>query len=212
VLVHGRGTDERDLLPLGAQLPEELHVPSVRAPDAMGGPNSYTWYDLDLSAGGLHESQPDPGGFRRSLDLLHEFVDGAVDAYDPDPDRVGLLGFSQGAITSLPALLERPAAHRWVVAPNGYLAADHEDETETAAGKPVFVGCGATDRVIPPERAKRAADLLAEAGAEVRLERYGVGHSTTPGEVIDVVGWVVDRYWAASAPRPRCTTHLIRSA
>ena len=61
------------------------------------------------------------------------------------------------------------------------MAADHEDETETAAGKPVFVGCGATDRVIPPERTERAADLLAEASAEVRLERYGVGHGTTPG-------------------------------
>ena len=99
-----------------------------------------------------------------------------------------------------------------MVAPNGYLAADHEDEAETAASKPVFVGCGATDRVIPPERAERAADLLAEAGAEARLERYGVGHGTTPGEVTDVVGWVVDRYWAASAPRPRFATHLIRSA
>ena len=41
VLVHGRGTDERDLLPLGAQLPEELHVLSVRAPQSMG-PDSYT--------------------------------------------------------------------------------------------------------------------------------------------------------------------------
>ena len=42
VLVHGRGTNERDLLPLGAQLPEELHVRSVRAPTTMDGPNSYT--------------------------------------------------------------------------------------------------------------------------------------------------------------------------
>ena len=41
VLVHGRGTNERDLLPLGAQLPEELHVLSVRAPQSMG-PDSYT--------------------------------------------------------------------------------------------------------------------------------------------------------------------------
>ena len=194
VLVHGRGTNERDLLPLGAQLPEELHVRSVRAPTTTDGPNSYTWYDLDLSAGGLHESQPDPQGFRRSLDLLHEFVDGAVDAYDLDPDRVGLLGFSQGAITSLSALLERPDAYRWVVALNGYLAAEHEDDADAAAGKPVFVGCGAMDRIIPPERAERAADRLVDAGAEVRFERYGVGHGTTPEEVTDVVAWVDERF------------------
>lgn len=194
VLVHGRGTNERDLLPIGAQLPDDLHVLSVRAPDPMGGPDSFTWYDLDLSGGDLHDSQPDPEGFRRSLDRLHEFVDGAVDAYDLDPDRVGLLGFSQGAITSLSALLERPDAYRWVVTLNGYLAAEHEDDVDNAAGKPVFVACGRMDQIIPPERAERAADMLEKAGADVTFERYGVGHGTTPDEITDVVAWVSERY------------------
>ena len=210
VLIHGRGTNERDLLPLGAQLPDELYVLGVRAPQPMG-PDSYTWYDLDPSAGGLHASQPDPEGFRWSLDAVHEFVDGAVDAYDLDPDRVGLLGFSQGAITGLSALLERPDAYRWVVALNGYLAAEHdgcvapkaqrsgggeavEDDVDAAVGTPAFVGCGAHDQVIPPERAERAAETLDDAGVEVRLERYGVGHGTTPEEVTDVVEWVEERY------------------
>lgn len=194
VLVHGRGTNERDLLPIGAQLPDELHVLSVRAPHEMAGPGSYTWYDLDLSGGGLHQSQPDPDGFRRSLDLLHEFVEAAVDRYALDPDRVGLLGFSQGAISSLAALLERPDAYRWVVALNGYLAESHQDMVANAAGKPVFVGCGAMDQVIPPERAERAAERLAAAGADVRFERYQVGHGTTPEEITDVVQWVDEVY------------------
>ena len=56
------------------------------------------------------------------------------------------------------------------------------------------MGCGAHDQVIPPERVERAADLLAEAGAEMRFERYGVGHGTTPEEVTDVVEWVGERY------------------
>ncbi|QLD89904.1 dienelactone hydrolase family protein [Natronomonas salina] len=194
VLIHGRGTNERDLLPIGAQLPEDLDVLSVRAPQSMGGPNSYTWYDLDLSDGGLENSQPDPEGFRRSLDLVHEFVEAAVEAYDLDPERVGLLGFSQGAITSLSALLERPDAYRWVVALNGYLAEKHEDEVASAEDKPVFVGCGAMDQVIPPKRAERAAELLEGDGADVRFERYGVGHGTTPEEITDVVQWLEGRY------------------
>jgi phospholipase/carboxylesterase len=194
VLVHGRGANERDLLPIAAQLPDELHVLSVRAPREMRGPDSYTWYELDLSAGGLHASQPDPDDFRESLDLLHEFVEAAVEAYDLDPDRVGLLGFSQGAITSLSALLERPDAYRWVVALHGYLAESHADDAENAAGKPVFVGCGSADQVIPPERAERAAETLDAGGAEVRFETYEVGHGTTPTEVSDVVQWLEGRY------------------
>ena len=60
VLLHGRGTDERDLLPIGARLPDDLDVLGVRAPESMDMPDSYTWYELDL-ADGLHDSQPDPG-------------------------------------------------------------------------------------------------------------------------------------------------------
>lgn len=194
VLIHGRGTNERDLLPIGAQFPEELHVLSVRAPQSMGGPNSYTWYDLDLSAGGLHASQPDPEGFRRSLDLVHEFVEAATERYDLDPDRIGLFGFSQGAITSMSALVERPDAYRWVVALNGYLAESHEDGAANAARKPVFIGCGSMDQVIPPERAERAAEMLSEGGADVRFETYGVGHGTAPQELSDVVEWLQSRY------------------
>jgi phospholipase/carboxylesterase len=194
VLIHGRGANERDLLPIGARLPEELHVLSVRAPDPMGGPDSYTWYELDLSAGGLHASQPDAEGFRRSLDSLHEFVTAATDRYGLAPDRIGLLGFSQGAITSTAALLERPEAYRWVVALNGYLADSHADRASAAANKPVFVGCGSMDQVIPPERAERAAETLAEGGVDVRFERYGVGHGTTPEELSDVLEWLDGRY------------------
>lgn len=194
VLIHGRGTNERDLLPIGAQLPEELHVLSVRAPNPMQGPNSFTWYDLDLSAGGLHASQPEPDGFRESLDLIHEFVSGAVEHYDLDPDRVGLLGFSQGAITSMSALIERPDAYRWIVALNGYLAESHHDAVENAAGKSAFIGCGATDQIIPPARAEQAAELLESGGVDVRFEKYNVGHGTTPDGITDIVEWLEERY------------------
>lgn len=195
VLIHGRGTNERDLLPLSDQLPDELHVLSVRAPDPLQG--GYTWYELDLSAGGLHASEPHAEDFRRSLDLVHEFVEWAVDEYAIDPERVGLLGFSQGAITSLAALCERPERYAWVVALNGYLAASHEEQVEAASGKPVFVGAGEADQIIPPERAQRAAELLSEAGAEVTHELYPVGHGTHPEEVADVEGWLRERLRSA---------------
>lgn len=194
VLIHGRGANERDLLPIAAQLPEELHVLSVRAPQEMQGPNSFTWYDLDLSAGGLHASQPEPDGFRESLDLIHEFVEGAIDRYDLDPGRIGLLGFSQGAITSMSALIERPDAYRWIVALNGYLAESHRDEVDNAADKPVFIGCGSMDQIIPPARAERAAELFESGGADIRFEKYNIGHGTTPDGISDIVEWLEERY------------------
>ena len=50
------------------------------------------------------------------------------------------------------------------------------------------------DQVIPPERAERAAETLAEGGVDVRFERYGVGHGTTPEELSDVLEWLDGRY------------------
>jgi phospholipase/carboxylesterase len=191
VVLHGRGADEQDLLPIARRLPDSLHVLSVRAPDRLQG--GYTWYELDLSAGGLHASQPDPDDFRRSLDLLHGFVERAVESYDLDPGRVGLLGFSQGAITSLAALIERPERYAWVAALHGYLPASHEDRAGAAAGTPVFVGAGEDDRIIPAQRAERAASILRDAGVDVRFERYPVGHGAAPGEVEDVAEWVRER-------------------
>jgi phospholipase/carboxylesterase len=188
-VLHGRGADEEDLLPVAAELPDEFHVVSLRAPDPLQG--GYTWYELDLSAGGLESSQPDAADFRRSLDLIVESVDAATDAYGLDPDRTGLLGFSQGAITSLSLLLEAPDRYAWVVALHGYLAESHADlDPDGIEGKPVFVGAGAGDRVIPESRTAAAAERLEAVGAAVSHGSFPGGHGIGPRELDAVVEFV----------------------
>ena len=188
-VLHGRGADEEDLLPVARRLPDELHVVSLRAPDPLQG--GYTWYELDLSAGGLESSQPDAADFRRSLDMVAESVDAAVESYALDPDRLGLLGFSQGAITSLSLALEDPDRYAWVVALHGYLADAHAElEPAGIEGKPVFVGAGAGDRVIPESRSTAAADRFDEVGAAVTRGSYPGGHGIGQQELRDVVAFV----------------------
>lgn len=189
VVLHGRGADEQDLLPVARELPP-AHIVSLRAPDPMGP--GYTWYALDLSAGGLHQSQPDPEEFRRSLDLVSESIAAAREAYGDG--SVGLLGFSQGAITSLSLLLENPACFDWVVALHGYLAESHADRTPTGlADVPVFVAAGEADEVIPAARAEAAAEALREAGAPVTYRSYPTGHGIGRAELDDVVAFVRER-------------------
>ncbi len=189
VVLHGRGATERDLLPVASELPPH-HVVSLRAPERMGP--GYTWYDLDLSGGGLHRSQPDPDGFRRSLGLVADSVDAAREAYGVE--TVGLLGFSQGAIASLALLLETPGAYAWVAALHGYLAASHADRAPAGAeGVPVFVGAGEDDEVIPPERAAEAAERLRAVGADVTHQTYPTGHGVGRTELDDVVAFVSGR-------------------
>lgn len=193
VVMHGRGADERDLLPVARHLPDDLATVSLRAPEPLVG--GYTWYAIDVPGGDLHRSQPEPEGFRRSLDRVDASVTAAVDAYDLDADRVGLLGFSQGAIVSISLLLEAPDRYAWVSAHHGYLAASHADlAPDGIAGTPVFVGAGTADQLIPASRAAAAVGRLRELGCDVTFERDDVGHGIGPGERAALVEFVETHY------------------
>jgi phospholipase/carboxylesterase len=189
VVLHGRGSNEQDLLPIADSLPDDLHIVSLRAPDRLQG--GYTWYDLDLSAGGLHQSQPDAADFERSRQLVVDSIDAAIDAYDLDADRIGLLGFSQGAITSLSLLLDDPDRYRWVVALHGYLPDSHSDlAPDDIADKPVFIAAGGADEIIPAARSEAAADRFDTLGAAVEYTAYDGGHGVGPAEHEDLIAFV----------------------
>jgi phospholipase/carboxylesterase len=191
LVLHGRETDEFDLLPLAEALPAPAHVLSLRAP--IPGQRGHVWYDLDLSAGGLHESQPGEG-FRESLDLLHEFAERAPDAYPVEV--AGLLGFSQGGITSLAALLERPDLYGWAAALHAYLPASHDPRERDfggVAGRGAFLAAGEADTVIPASRTEDAAAALRAADLDVTFGRYPGGHGVSPDERADLAGWIGER-------------------
>ncbi|MFB6219083.1 MAG: alpha/beta hydrolase [Halobacteriaceae archaeon] len=186
VLLHGRGADEADLLGLAAELPDELHVLSVRAPDPLGP--GYTWYELDLPDGDIHRSQPDADDYARSRAVLDEFVERAVAAFDLA--SVGLFGFSQGAILAMGSVLDRPDRYGWAVALHGYLPAAYDD---VAGETPVFLGAGEADDIIPASRVEDAADRLRAGGLDVTFRTYPAGHGIGPDELADATEWVEDR-------------------
>jgi phospholipase/carboxylesterase len=192
VILHGRGADEEDLLPIARSLPDHLHIVSLRAPDRLQG--GYTWYELDLSGGGIHQSQPDATDFDRSRRLVTESIDAAVDRYGIAPDHIGLLGFSQGAITSLSLLVDSPDRYRWVVALHGYLPDSHNDvDPEGIADKPVFIAAGRADEIIPAARSEAAANRFETLGATVEYTASPGGHGIGPAEHEELVEFVAEQ-------------------
>jgi len=192
LVLHGREADEFDLLPVAEALDDRLHVFSLRAP--FPGQRGHVWYDLDLAAGGLHASQPGEG-FRGALDRLHAFAGDAPRVYEVDV--VGLLGFSQGGIASLAALLERPSLYGSAAALHAYLPASHDprehDGFEEAAGHSVFLAGGEDDQVIPLRRTADAAEALRAADLDVSFERFAGGHGISAAERRALAAWVGER-------------------
>src|SRR5437588_9298148 len=96
ILHHGRGTDERDLLPLGDALDPKraLHVVSVRAPLQLPGAPGYHWYRVQ------RVGYPDPATFHSSVPQLAELHDSLSEQLGIPAERTVLGGFSMGAVMS----------------------------------------------------------------------------------------------------------------
>ena len=108
---------------------------------------------------------------RRALETLQRRV-------HVDPERIYLLGFSQGGAVTYLTAFAHPYLFRGVAPLGAYFDAawlPAGDAAGTLAGLPVYIGHGALDRYL--DEARAAADTLAALGCRVRLEVYpDLGH------------------------------------
>lgn len=178
VLLHGVGATGRDLVGLGRSWRAVLPRVAVACPDApypfdYGQPGRQ-WFSLaDITAEDrANRVRAARSGFDRVV------ADVAAERGFADrPDRVALLGFSQGAVMALDALASGRAPWAGVVSVSGRLATGG---TTPIPRRPVLLLHGTADPVIPAAESERAAATLAGLGADVRLSLLpGAGHAVT---------------------------------
>src|SRR5687768_12493533 len=92
--LHGRGSNEQDLIELAPHLPDGLLWISPRAPLLLG-PDSYEWYRVRVIG------RPEPEQVRSALETIDHFIDEILLTYPVDPQKLFLFGFSQGSLLSL---------------------------------------------------------------------------------------------------------------
>ena len=187
VLLHGRGDSAAGIAPLGYEFQrDDLLVISVQAPLELGGvmAGGYEWYRFQ---------QPpslDEATLRASLDALAEFLDTVKASYPVDPERVVLLGFSQGAVMSLGAQALRPDSVAGVIALSGYFPIEVESDAGNLVGRPAFVAHGVYDDIIPVEAGRRTRDLLERHEVDLMYREYGMAHQVSAEEMADARVWL----------------------
>jgi len=188
IALHGWGANALDLLGLAPQLADgrllvlcpQGPIPVATGPASVG----YGWFPISMGA------PPDPEAFRNATAALNGFVADSMQHYPIAPDRLALVGFSQGGAMVYALTAAAPARFAAVAALSTWLPPGVLDQTgraaEPLAGLPVLVQHGATDALVPIERARDAVDQLRQAGAAVRYREYGIGHEISAESLRDL--------------------------
>jgi phospholipase/carboxylesterase len=189
VLFHGRGADERDLLPVAGVLDPErrLLVASPRGPLALP-PGGAHWYIV------RQLGHPDPATFLPTFAAASAWLDAVVLETGLGWDRVALGGFSQGAVMTytlgLGAGRPRPAA---LIALSGFIPTVPGFELDLAPPIPrIAIGHGTHDPVIGVEWGRRARARLEEAGADVLCRESPMPHTIDPAFLDELRPWLFE--------------------
>ena len=176
ILVHGRGASADDIL----ELADELHCDDAAylAPQAAG----HTWYPYSFLAP-IPQNEP---GISSALAVLSRMIESLHDQ-GVTSQRIGLLGFSQGACLALEFAARHARRYAGVFALSGGLIGPPgtaRNYPGSFDGTPVFLGCSDTDPHIPLERVRESGEVFRRMNAKVDERIYArMGHTVTQDEI-----------------------------
>jgi phospholipase/carboxylesterase len=178
IFLHGFGSNEADLFGLADAFDPRFHVLSLRAPMTLS-PQSFAWFMVDFTPQGpVHDSE----AAAKSLVELTDFVEGAVVRLGVDPQRVYLVGFSQGAIMAMSLLLSRPDLIAGAIAWSGRTLPEAIPTGAAAlalSGKPILVLHGTEDRTLPVHHGRASRDALAKLPVALTYQEFAMGHEVS---------------------------------
>ena len=190
LLLHGYGSNEEDLFSFASELPHEYLIVSARAPIPMQ-PYGNAWYAINFDADENKFTNTEQA--IASRDLIADFIDEIHQHYSTHPQKVTLIGFSQGAILSYAVALSYPEKVNRVVALSGYLNKEilKEDYLKNDLSQlKVFISHGNVDQVIPVEWAQKAPGILQNIGIQPIYKEYPAGHGIHPQNFKDFLNFL----------------------
>ena len=180
LLMHGLGSDERDLASLVPFLPPVFEYVSVRG--IFRYVQGFAWFDMPVDPGR-------PEAIEASSAAVEEWIAAQ------DRPVVGAIGFSQGGAVALQLLRRDPHALRFVVNLSGFPfpAAMQGDTALAEVRPPALWGHGGMDPLYDPEREQAVREFM---GAHTALEeerRPQLGHAVDEIELRAVAAFLQRR-------------------
>jgi len=180
ILLHGYGSNGADLISLGPYWAKALPGVAFVSPNAIEpvpmAPGGYQWFPISNLDPRLMEQ-----GARAAAQSVDRFIDRELEKYALTPDRLVLVGFSQGTMMALHVGLRREKQIGGIVGFSGVLVGGAKLKDEMRSKPPVLLIHGDRDPTIPIPAMFDSAEALAAAdhGAQWHVS-YGVPHSIGP--------------------------------
>ncbi|CRL47436.1 MULTISPECIES: alpha/beta hydrolase [Pseudomonas] len=189
IFLHGYGSNEQDLFGIKDDLPATYTYLSVRAPMTLEE-GSYQWFTK--KGEGAYNGKT--GDLKSSGQVLLDFIAQAAKKYHTEPDKVFLVGFSQGAIMSYEVALRHPEAVGGIAALSGRVlpvlksALKPDENLQKLA---IFIGHGKEDNRLPYKDGTDADTLLKSLSLKPEFHGYeGLGHNISEAEIVDLNAWL----------------------
>lgn len=187
LLLHGMGADEKDLWFIAEKAPAHCRVVSLRAPykHVDGG---YRWFEIRYTQEGktLNFSQA-----LQSRQTILNFLESYRMKNGLKPSGIYVIGFSQGAMMGFTLLSGLPEVigHASL---GGLIFPELISELKPSAlaNKSVFIGHGTRDAIVPVEEARKARQILQEAGLKPSYNEYAAGHQIIPEMLNALLLWL----------------------
>ena len=165
ILCHGYGSNGDDLISLAphwqAILPKTIFL-SPNAPEGCpGSPLGHQWFPLST----LSKQERREGSYK-AAPILDAYIDQVLEQYHLTPDRLALVGFSQGTMMALHVGLRREESLAGILGFSGALSAPENLVAEIKTKPPVFLIHGDRDNIVPVQNMFESVGALAAAGIE----------------------------------------------
>ncbi|MCQ0968955.1 alpha/beta fold hydrolase (plasmid) [Paracoccus sp. TK19116] len=195
VFLHGYGADGADLLGLADVLGPHLAGTAFYAPDApepcANNPMGFQWFPIPWLDGSSEEQRK--SSMDRSIEDLDAYLDKVLADEGLTPDRMVVVGFSQGTMMALHVVPRRDKPVAGIVGISGRLLAP-ELLGEVAVKPPVLLVHGDQDQMVPFADMGLAADALVQADFTVYTHvMKGTGHGIAPDGLSVALAFIRDR-------------------
>ncbi len=183
--LHGHGSNERDLIGLSSYLQNDLLWVSGQGPYTFGH-NAYDWYEV------TQMGSPDPEKIATALKSINTFIEELVATYPVDPNKIFLVGFSQGSMISMAYAMAYPDKIAGVIAQSGYIPPSIGLATNLKGiiGKPIIITHGLEDPNMPIDWGRKTRDTLVKLGADVTYKEFYMGHSISNESLTTINEWL----------------------